>query len=274
MEKIEGLTELDLDMLICLLRKAYSSENWKSVIEWADTLYNATMNRYEQQQLHNKTEDQKAVNNLKKPLVYYYGYSFLLKGIALKEQGDYDRARECISQYANLSWFEGLDEKGHEEVKYYYFIAQMNMYETNLLSGRSHVLSDFVQFLQENPTEILPGLVTVTHAANLYQLNIDHILDLFKVQINQFKNYEDDVNVAYYHKFLYQLSAYQIKDGAFEKAIVLSLKLLHSAIRRESEHYFQKAVLLFGFLERYASNEQKESFFASLANTLKERIVQ
>ncbi|MDT2263718.1 hypothetical protein P7H12_09125 [Paenibacillus larvae] len=45
-----------------------------------------------------------------RPLVVYYGQSYLIKSIALFKQGHYEKTKQYIEGYEDLSWFEILDE--------------------------------------------------------------------------------------------------------------------------------------------------------------------
>ncbi|KZE72224.1 hypothetical protein AV545_15790 [Paenibacillus jamilae] len=114
-----------------------------------------------------------------RPLVFYYGFSYLAKGTALQKPRLYDQAREYILKYSELGWFSGLDKIDWEEVERFKFFAKANLYTNDLLSGKLSVLPEYAQFLEDNPEELLPGLVTIMETASLHSVNVDDILEKF-----------------------------------------------------------------------------------------------
>ncbi|MDT2292643.1 hypothetical protein P7H15_06560 [Paenibacillus larvae] len=52
--------------------------------------------------------------------------SYLIKSIALFKQGHYEKAKQYIEGYEDLSWFEILDEQGKKEVDNFRLWARAN----------------------------------------------------------------------------------------------------------------------------------------------------
>ncbi|MNI96969.1 hypothetical protein D3C73_1555280 [compost metagenome] len=59
--------------------------------------------------------------HLERPLVYYFGLSHLMCGMAHQNQGTYEQARECIYKYAELGWMEDLKEEDIQVVEEFRF---------------------------------------------------------------------------------------------------------------------------------------------------------
>ncbi|MCY9751453.1 DNA-binding protein, partial [Paenibacillus larvae] len=90
----------------------------------------------------------------------YYGQSYLIKSIALFKQGHYEKAKQYIEGYEDLSWFEILDEQGKKEVDNFHLWARANKYGTKLLLGDDlSVLDEYVNYLAEHPNDIPEGLL-------------------------------------------------------------------------------------------------------------------
>lgn len=54
------------------------------------------------------------------------------------------------------------------------------------MSGDVSVLSDYVAYFSSKEDEILPAIDNIIEAANRYNINVDHILALFEVEIQSF----------------------------------------------------------------------------------------
>lgn len=272
MERLISAQELNLDSSVQLLKMAYSFQNWERIIGLADELHKSVTSIYEKQQLQRATNKTIANIHIKRPLVYYYGYSWLMKGLALKSLQRYDKARECILKYAELGWFNGLDPEGEEEVDYYRFISTANIHELDLISGKVDVLDDYVQFLKDNPLEILPGLITILETANCHNINVDDTLRTFKEQIEYFGNYEDLVNVSYYHSYLYELATYEKVLGRIDVAVNTILELLVSSIKIGNDNDFKKSVILFESMRESALQSQVDSY-KNILNTMTSEVL-
>ncbi|MFA4133136.1 MULTISPECIES: hypothetical protein [unclassified Brevibacillus] len=84
---------------------------------YADELLSLSFKVYDNEL--RKRKNNKVCDPLKtdRHLVVYYGQGYLLKCVALQMQGLYGEARECVQGYADLAWFELLDEVGLKEVE-------------------------------------------------------------------------------------------------------------------------------------------------------------
>lgn len=186
------LKSLKPDIIVEMLEMAVVFENWKKVMETADILYQCVQRIYEERQYHKAMKLLIPHVNLERPLVYYFGLSHLMCGMAHQNQGAYEQARECIYKYAELGWMEDLKEEDNQVVEEFRFLAKTNLYAVDILSGNIELLEEYVAFLQDNLEEILP-------AALMYHLDVADILHTFAEQIDEFGDYEDAENVSYYY---------------------------------------------------------------------------
>lgn len=134
------ILELDLnginaDSLVQMLRASFTLENWDGILQIADRLY-SEINQFYSIYQREHADGQKVCNfGLNRSIVYYFGYSMCLKGIALEKLGRYDEARECISKYEDLGWINGMNAEGRAEVEYYCEIALANLHVIELNEG-------------------------------------------------------------------------------------------------------------------------------------------
>ncbi|WP_019418901.1 hypothetical protein, partial [Paenibacillus sp. OSY-SE] len=177
----------------------------------------------------------------------------------LQKLGFYDQAKEYILKYSELGRFSGLDKNGWEEVGRFKFFAKANQYTNDLLSGKLNVLPEYVQFLEDNPEELLPGLVTIMETASLHSVNVDDLLEKFSEKIEDFGNLEDATNRTHYFRFLYHRAVYYAKHQRYQDCVQLSLLFLTS-YNKINDADFKKFVVLFEVYRQYASSEQIEQY--------------
>ncbi|GIO31059.1 MULTISPECIES: hypothetical protein [Paenibacillus] len=260
---------MDLDVVTKMLKMTYSFELWDKLLELSDSLYKRVQDIYEYRR---DISDQ--YTKPSRHLVYYYGYSLLMKGLAYKELEHYGEALRCIDQYSDLSWFKPLDEEALREVRYYKYISEPNRLEVLLLSGETDILRHYVEFLRENPKEVLPGLMSIIKTANKFNLNIDHELTLFSQHISDLLNNSSQgvIDTSYLHNFLLGIIKYKIAHSDYKAAIDYTLRLLTSTDKLENDKFYKQAVVYFESLRQFASAEQVDHFHLHITNIM-ERVV-
>jgi hypothetical protein len=244
-----------LDKCVELLHLRFSQHAWEEISTISDNSVEKMYNEAQEASLKNFPYLFKAA----RPLVFYYGFGYLAKGTALQKLGLYDQAREYILKYSELGWFAGLDKNGLEEVERFKFFAKANLYTNDLLSGELSVLPEYVQFLEDNPEELLPGLVTIMETASLHSVNVDELLERFSEKIEDFGNLEDATNRTHYFRFLYHRAIYYAKHQRYQDSVQLILLFLTS-YNMINDADFRKFVVLFEVYRKYASNEQTEQY--------------
>ncbi|WP_025690218.1 hypothetical protein [Paenibacillus zanthoxyli] len=195
---------------------------------------------------------------LRRPLVFYIGYSYLAKSIVYQKQGRYDAAREYIDKYANLDGLVGLDQEGQEEVQRFKHFAKANSYAIDLLSGKLEVLDEYHNFIKENEEEILPGLITMLEAANLNKWNIDQLLDTYiPKELETFSSFEDTGNRVYYIKLLHQLSIYRMNQQRYPDAINYILDYLAIGVKMSVGREIITTIAMYETIRAFATLEQQ-----------------
>lgn len=250
---------LMLDALLKLANVYYTLQNWVIMEHCADELHSLSDAIYREYYQQNKVLD------TERHLVVYYGQSYLLKSTALEYLGDYEEAKKYISKYSDLSWFEDLDEIGSKEVEKFKLFAIANYHNLNLLSGNNNDLADYVNFLDENPNEILPSMVTILLAANKNHFKIDDIIEHFSETIYQ-KHLFDS---GYYHKstyiiryidIYYQLAIYRLKQNTYNVGIEDILRSLELAVEISNKSKILECMLLFEQFRKFSNTDHQMTY--------------
>lgn len=173
-----------LDGLVGLIDIYMARNDWDSAESYIDELCNLVKNYYSGEIW--LRSDFKPL----KPLVYYYAKGYLYKAVCFEQYKLFDEARKTTEQYADLSWFEGLDEAGQIEVDRFKRIAQVKMLGINVKDGIRCSAQEYSKYLADNPSEILKGLPILLDSANKYKFYIDEDLDKFEDYI-QFYSHSD-----------------------------------------------------------------------------------
>ncbi|MBT2293568.1 hypothetical protein J7E73_31645 [Paenibacillus albidus] len=263
--------EVDFDTVVKMLRMAYSFEAWDQMTEISDSLHKRVQSVYE-----NTLNPLRAVPvpNLERPLVYYYGYTLLMKGLALKKLKKFSEAKDCILQYANLSWFEELDKAGEQEVKEYRFRSRAELFGIELLSGNTRVLGDYILFLQQHPQELLPGMLNILESANAHNMDIHVTLHMFLQSIWNLPPHiltqPDIIGSMYFHSFLDELLQYIMNKEEHGTAVDIILKILDVLKQVENLKVFKKTVAAFEMMREQATEAQISKFRSILISYLKE----
>lgn len=249
------LDGIDADSLVDMLKLSFSLENWSAVIEISDKLFEVISITYEMSQYNTKTSQKL---QLKRNIVYYFGYSLLMKGVAHQKMRQYPESKKYINQYRDLSWIEKLDEDGVAEVEYYKNMAKANGYVIDLLEGKVGVLQEYVNFLLSlDKEELLNGVLTILETAIKYNYTVDWVLDLFKHQIVEITNKEKREDVRSYIDYLYLHATYLYKRNNISDAINLILDILKISGKLDDETGFRKSIAFYELVRNNASDSQQ-----------------
>ncbi|MEK4075980.1 DNA-binding protein [Paenibacillus sp. FSL M7-0656] len=250
------LKSLKPDIIVEMLDMAVAFENWNKVMERADMLYQCVQSIHEERQEYQSKGVPAPHIHIEKPLVYYYGFSHLMRGMAHQKMGQVDQARACIAQYGDLGWMEDLDEVGMLVVQEFKHKAQMNRYALEIEAGQVQLLEEFVNFLLEHPEEWLLGLKVITEAAVRHRWQIDRVLHMSEDQmlgggteINSSNN--DDM----YH-YCYQRALYERWMGRAQEAVEFILQAIRLADKLGMDRYFIRCTALLESLREEATEEQ------------------
>ncbi|KEQ26308.1 hypothetical protein [Paenibacillus tyrfis] len=248
--------DFQLDALLQITNVYYTLENWKKVERYTDELRELAGKVYEDQL--RKRDNTKPIEPLKseRHLVVHYGQGFLLKGIALTMQEQYEEAKKYVSVYTDLGWFELLDEIGKKEVERFRVWGKGNMLMLNLMTGNQNILPDFSDFLEENPTDTLPYMLGMMEAANRNNFSVDDVVNRFCERIPHPDIVTTHIKRKQLFRFWYEKAIYNFKNGRRSCGIKDLLSALHLAEKLQYSSGLRKMILLMLY-EVDGTNEQQ-----------------
>lgn len=259
----------DIDSLTKMLKLTFSNEDWHPMIRIADKLYEESVIVYDylQQQRNEELEFRRTL--YERPIIYYFGYSQLCKGIALQKIGNYQESRECIEKYQDLSWIKGINKKYHYIVEDYRLFAIGNTYTLELLEGNEEVLPEYVEYLKRNDGRILAGMITIFESAIKNDFSIEWVLEELAEKLDRINNNSDDLTkIRYFTEYLYLFSLYKYKQKDYDYAIRKNLEALTLCIILRDNTAFKKMVVLFENFRDHASKEQERNYKMQLKTIL------
>ncbi|MFF0828809.1 helix-turn-helix domain-containing protein [Brevibacillus sp. NPDC003359] len=249
-----------LDGLLQLSNVCFVMQRWSQMESYADELRSLAIKVYNNELRTLKSGKTCEPVKTERSLVVYYGQGFLLKGVALQMQGLYREAREYIKGYADLAWFELLDEVGLKEVEKFRIWAKANLYTSSLLMGETGILPDYLEFLSKNPTEVPAGLLTISEAASKYDIDIDDILTQFSVEIDRLSECKDSVNIGRHYNIRYYKVEYELKKGRINNALEDILYCLDLADQMNNQQAFKQSAALFWAHRQHASEHHERIY--------------
>ncbi|ETT35136.1 DNA-binding protein [Paenibacillus sp. FSL R5-192] len=250
------LKSLKPDIIVEMLDMAVAFENWNKVMERADMLYQCVQSIHEERQEYQSKGMHAPHIHIERPLVYYYGFSHLMRGMAHQKMGQVDQARACIDQYAEQGWMEDLDEVGMQVMHEFRHRAQVNRYALEIEAGQVELLEEFVNFLLEHPEEWLAGLKVITEAAVRHRWQIDRLLHVFEDRIQGIGKEEGSSNNDNMYHYCYQRALYEQWMGRPQEAVEFILQAIRLADKHGMDRYFIRCTALLESLREEATAEQ------------------
>ncbi|MHA6533763.1 helix-turn-helix domain-containing protein [Paenibacillus sp. BAC0078] len=211
----------------------------------------------------------------KKPMFVYLAFSYMLRGSVCNARGDHEQEMQFACAYEDLSWVKETDEDTLHWLKLYKGWAEANMYVSKLMRGDESVLADYVSYIAQNKDELLVGLLNITEAANLFDLNVDHILQYFDSEINGYMQMQHQEAVGVYTKqvvseqyarFLHGVAQYYLRQGLYLMGFEYLLAGLYTSSLINNETRILAFVRLFERYRAFASHEIQHRY----QNLLKE----
>ncbi len=249
-----------LDALLHLANVCYTLRKWQDVEKYADELRELATIVYEDELRKRQNDKTSEPLTTERHLVVYYGQGFLLKAVALKNLGMYEEAKRYVEGYADLSWFEIQEENARAEIEKFRIWAKANSFSLDMYTGNVGVLHDYLLFLDDHPSEVLPGLVTILKSANEFDFPVESVLERFSAIIDRFGEYQDTIRIIHHLHFRYQLAAYYFRNGKFSAGLDETLRSLVLSERVKDFDIFKKCTSLFWTYLQHASHEQKSTY--------------
>lgn len=240
-----------LDALLRLTRVCFTLQKWNEVEGYADELIELSIMLCSE----NITTE--------RHLVYYYGMGLLFKGVVLEKRGLYDQAKKCVHSYANLEWWEPLDESGQKEVAMFKVGAKANLYTLEVLTGNEDIVDEYADYLASlnRLDDILAGLIAIVKSANTYSFSIDHVMSRFSGSIERFDLFNNDLILSDRHlRFRYHKAIYEFRNRRIQLGIDETLHCLSLANEMKRYEYSFLCVSLFEKHRDKASAQQVEDY--------------
>ncbi|WP_068496493.1 helix-turn-helix domain-containing protein [Paenibacillus kribbensis] len=249
-----------LDGLLQLGRVYFTLRDWDRLGQYADELCGLIKIVYHEEVQKKVRKQEHVPLNTERSLVVYWGQGYLMKATACEKQGLYEESKKYIKGYADLSWFEDLDEQGKIDVENYKTFAVANSYTLDMLMGYAHNLEDYTQYLFDHPHEVLPGLVVITEAANKYGFAIEDTLAKLSNRMLKPEHQEENIYTGWRLNFHYQLAIYLLRNGQIRDVADNILKMLEATILLNNSSLFIQGISLFESCKDQVSEFQRNEY--------------
>lgn len=243
---------VEMDTLVKMIKMAYAFENWEKVLILSTKLLD-TANKILQ-------TEQKHLVKLDRHIAYYFGYSYLMKGLAFQKSEQYPKSFKCIAYYSNLDWLNDDTTECKKIIRDFKSFAKANGLTLEILSGNKSKLNDYVRFIVENPDQILSGLITILESALAFSYSVDNELSFLMHHIKDASHYKEQVVAAKYLSLHYLLACYKYTNGSYSEAVDLILHTIIHADKQNNDSYFKKSVALFEVLKPNSSVTQQNEY--------------
>ncbi|WP_052723581.1 hypothetical protein [Paenibacillus wulumuqiensis] len=247
-----------LDALLKLANIYFTVKEWKHMSDCADQLMELSHAIYARQ-CDSQSAEKSSLFRAARPLVVYYGQSYLMKFTVAELTQNYEEADYYLPHFADLSWFHGLDDEGRYEVEKFKMYAAFNALNMELLRGNCSRLPIYKGLLQQHPGEILASMNVILQSANMYGYDITEILEAFHDQIYSFEsvnlmnqleawqhNYKDlSIGVSRYIDLYYELALYHFNQKLYDENLAAILNMFECVIQQYGhEHLLHAHTLL------------------------------
>ncbi|WP_058302487.1 hypothetical protein [Gorillibacterium timonense] len=249
-----------LDGLLHLANVYFTLQRWEDVMKIADELLAAVTILMQHQRERKRRGLPTERLSTERNLVVYYASSYLLKGNALEWCGRYEEALSYIPFYEELSSFDELDEQEKQEVKRFSMFAQGNRLNLRILMGHVEDLPDYILYLDKNPEERLPGLLSIMSAANRCSLDVDEVIDHYRELLEA----GSEERPTYYQtssmqrrqaNLCYQLAIYQLTRERYRSGMDW---LLQAVRRSTATNNTELALNCAAYMERFRGHAEAD----------------
>ncbi|MEW4370807.1 hypothetical protein [Paenibacillus kandeliae] len=248
-----------LDALLKLINIYFRHHHWDKVLELSKEMNIVSKNVYKRKLHLQKDKNGKMTFSTKRHLLVYYAQSYLMVASTLEAQGKYEEAYKKIESYKDLSWFEDLDELGKMELQKFRNFAIANELNLLILMGDFEKLSEYIEFLEQHPDEILPGLITIILSANKHDLFLNDYYDwvVEKLDYIEASNIEDSYYEMIYsldrlEKLYRQLAIYHFRYANYGEGIKYLSKCLAVANQFNKKSEFNEYPELMNILKEWS----------------------
>lgn len=227
--------EVQLDAIKDLANVYNTIHLWYKVDAWAREL-----ERKAEFQLKIQSRRRKNKRRLTAyPLFTYAAYANLLISSVYDTRKEYDEAINYLQKYMEIIEIENPTEEDQEIIDLFKKWGEGNRLLYQLMLGQESVIDSYLDYIENNPSEMLAGLVNILQSANQYSFNIDYALIRFENQIKLINTdmqnksgYNDQMFNRVNQDFYYELARYQMKKRNYSigmDALLICLELSSSS---------------------------------------------
>lgn len=251
--------EIQLDALLELINVYFSLDNMDKVLELSEKL----LFRADCQHALNKRKVDRPQRMTKYPVMAYVAYGHLMKAGAYGRYKNYELANKYTLLYINMDWSEEREEDADIYRAKFQKWGEANTRIYRLRQGEWDALPQYITYMSENEGEVLPGLLMITEAANMYDMNVDEMLIQFEDHISSYGEsnhrlsgeYSQPLSMDRCLKFLIELAIYHLRRQRYEIGLKWILQSLETSIRIHSDTCFTKCVKVFEEFRHLASGD-------------------
>ncbi|MFM9278916.1 transcriptional regulator [Paenibacillus jiagnxiensis] len=263
---VDRLDETDqLDALKDLVNTYRSLRQWDKVKDLAQQMGHKARIQYklEQRQTRKNSSETKKAS---KPLFVYIAYSSLLQAAVCDARKDYKQALRFTYDYADLSWVKETDPESVHWKGLFEHWAQVNTYVNKLMMGDISILPKYVEYIG-GKKEIFAELLNIVEAANLYNIDVDPILDRFSDAIMSYEQqpgsgdvYTQQVIPEQATRFWYELAKYYLRNGHFSSGFRYLFKAMEKSSEINNKTVIINCVGLYERFKNFAVDEIQHQY--------------
>ncbi len=228
---------LKLDALAQLINVSFAIKDWDALKIYGEELVHLSMLVYTATSNHQYMP----VKKYERSLVVYYGKGYVAQFVVFESIGEYQKAKEMISYFEDLSWFKSSDDEGKIHIEKYAIVAKCNRYNIELLEGNYNVLQSYIDYLEFFPEEHIASIEIIIKASNLHHWDIDAILEK-------------------YHSVIYPVDILSYLQNTTTYSMIVETN-------RYTNIYYELALYYF---ERKKSNDQLENILLTLKRNIEQ----
>jgi hypothetical protein len=251
--------EVQLDAIKDLVNLYNAIHLWDKVDAWSRELERKAEFQLKIQYRRRKNKRRLTVY----PLFTYAAYANLMISTVYSAGREYHKAIKYMHKYMRIIEIENPTEEDQEIINLFKKWGEGNRQLYQLMLGQENVIDSYLDYIENNPSEILAGFVNILQAANQYSFNIDFALDRFKNQIKLFNTdmhfkggYNDQMLNHGYQDFYYELGYYQMKQRNYLLGIDALLMCLDLSSSSKDDLMCIKCLDLYGEYRSEANETQ------------------
>jgi len=248
--------EYKLDGFKALIDVYLSIHWWDKIPKLADTL--ECLSTYEYQLNRNKSCPS---NKRKKPLIFYRLYAYLIKANYYRNIGDYDKALDYVSLYADPDWVIEPSAEERLIIEKFKGWAIANRFMYKLMNGHFEMLDDYIKYVSSKENEIYTALCNIILAANRFKYDIDWILERYKGFLD-YKSQQKVEQIALnsYTRLLAELGIYYLNAKQYERGLAYIVDSFEYSIRIRSDKGMLRCMGLFEQFRSFASPQIQQRY--------------